>query len=263
MLRLIVPSIASALVIVLAFYLGAWQNRRGDEKLLLKTQIEAAQQLPPISAVQVNALTHEKRRVSLSGTWLHEQTIFIDNRTHKGKAGFHVLTPLKIRTGTVLVLRGWIERDIADRNRIPVLPNPTELFQITGLTQSDLLQSYSLGRVVTPGKTDRIWQTASRAAFSDWSGIVLNDYVLRQTEQGRNWQGQEVPDGLVRDWAAFNVDVDKHRGYALQWYSLAALSALLWVWFVVIKRFLRKSGDENSTDIEAPVEQDRMKNVDK
>jgi surfeit locus 1 family protein len=242
MLRLIVPSIAAALVFALALYLGAWQTRRGDEKLALKAQIEAAQQLPPIAAIQVNSLTHERRRVLLSGTWLHDQTIFVDNRTHKGKAGFHVLTPLKIRSGTVVVLRGWIERDVADRNRVPALAQSTELLQVTGLTQGDLLQSYSLGPVAKPGKTDRIWQTASRAAINEWSGVALNDYVLRQTEPGRNTLGQEVPDGLVRDWAAFNVDVDKHRGYALQWYSLAALSALLWVWFVVIKRFLRKTG---------------------
>jgi cytochrome oxidase assembly protein ShyY1 len=40
------------------------------------------------------------------------------------------------------------------------------------------------------------------------------------------------------------VDVDKHRGYALQWYSLAALSAALWLWFVVLKRIFSKNGSK-------------------
>jgi surfeit locus 1 family protein len=28
-------------------------------------------------------------------------------------------------------------------------------------------------------------------------------------------------------------DVAKHRGYAFQWYALAAVAAALWIWFVV------------------------------
>jgi cytochrome oxidase assembly protein ShyY1 len=34
---------------------------------------------------------------------------------------------------------------------------------------------------------------------------------------------------LVREWPAPGTGVDKHRGYAFQWYALAAMAALFFV----------------------------------
>jgi len=35
------------------------------------------------------------------------------------------------------------------------------------------------------------------------------------------------PDGLARDWPAAESGAEKNEAYALQWYSLAALSLIL------------------------------------
>jgi surfeit locus 1 family protein len=42
-------------------------------------------------------------------------------------------------------------------------------------------------------------------------------------------------DGLVRDWPAPAADVHKHYGYAFQWFSLSALTLILYVWFQVLR----------------------------
>ena len=34
---------------------------------------------------------------------------------------------------------------------------------------------------------------------------------------------------LVRNWPAPDTGIDKHRGYAVQWYALAAMAALFFV----------------------------------
>jgi surfeit locus 1 family protein len=241
MLRLSIPTIVAIVAAWSALSLGNWQTRRGDEKAELKVQIEQGKALPAISISEVSAVTHDKRRVKLTGVLLSDKTIFIDNRTHKGKAGFHVLTPLKIGEAVVLINRGWIARDVADRTKLPQLNVIDQTVSIVGLSQAELVQSYELARADKPKQDDRLWQSASIAEFAQWSSLTLKPFVVRQTEAPVNITGVEISDGLVRDWAALNTDVDKHRGYAVQWYSLSALSVVLWVWFVLVKRLIKKS----------------------
>jgi surfeit locus 1 family protein len=241
MLRLVIPTVAALAVALSALMLGNWQTRRGDEKEQLKAQIEAAKALPPIAANEVSASTHDKRRVLLTGVLLEDKTIYIDNRTHKGQAGFHVVTPLKIDGSIVLVLRGWIVRDVADRAKLPQRKTTLEPVSLVGLSQADLIKSYELGKAAKPGVEDKLWQSATIDEVAKWSGLSLSPFVVRQTEALKTTSGVVIADGLVRDWAVFNTDVDKHRGYAVQWYSLSGLSVALWVWFVVIRRLLKKN----------------------
>jgi surfeit locus 1 family protein len=241
MLRLVVPTIAALAVALSALTLGNWQTRRGDEKELLKAQIEQAKALVPIGANEVSTATHDKRRVELTGVLLEDKTIYIDNRTHKGQAGFHVVTPLKIEGSIVLVVRGWIVRNITDRTRLPERKTMAEPVSLVGLSQADLIKSYELGKSAKPSPQDKLWQSASIDEVAQWSGLPLAPFVVRQTETLKSVAGVMIDDGLIRDWAAFNTDVDKHRGYAVQWYSLSGLSVALWVWFVLIRRLL-KSG---------------------
>ncbi|MCY7369684.1 MAG: hypothetical protein LH479_02135, partial [Polaromonas sp.] len=37
----------------------------------------------------------------------------------------------------------------------------------------------------------------------------------------------------LRDWPAPNVGVEKHYGYAFQWFGLCALTVVLYGWFQV------------------------------
>jgi surfeit locus 1 family protein len=49
-------------------------------------------------------------------------------------------------------------------------------------------------------------------------------------------QTDTLRDGLQRDWQRPAAGVDKHYGYAFQWFGLSALIALLYVWFQLVKR---------------------------
>lgn len=240
MLRLVIPTVAALAVTLSALTLGNWQTRRGDDKERLKVQIEQAKALPPIGVTEVSAATHDKRRVRLTGVLLEDKTIYIDNRTHKGQAGFHVVTPLKIENSTVLVLRGWIVRDVADRTKLPQRKAIVEPVSLVGLSQADFIKSYELGKAAKPGAEDKLWQSATIDDVAKWSGLSLGPFIVRQTEELKSAAGVPMADGLVRDWVAFNTDVDKHRGYAVQWYSLSGLSVALWVWFVVVRRLIKK-----------------------
>ena len=229
-LKSIVPTIAAIAVIALAMQLGQWQSRRALEKLQLKASLAQAEALGPLEATQITPADFEKRKVQIQGAWLSEKTIFLDNRTHNSVAGFHVITPFKIEQSdnTILVLRGWVARSVQDRQTIPIIREPLGTVVVGAIAQADLIKSYELGKAFLPQKNERIWQSVTRESFQAWSGLALMPFVLRQTTAN-------PADGLIRQWPSLNVDETKHQGYALQWYSLAALTLLLWLWFVPIR----------------------------
>jgi surfeit locus 1 family protein len=56
-------------------------------------------------------------------------------------------------------------------------------------------------------------------------------------------QTNDASDGLVREWDRPDLGIDKHRGYALQWYSLAGLTAVL----LLALSLKRESGEAGLT----------------
>lgn len=52
-------------------------------------------------------------------------------------------------------------------------------------------------------------------------------------------QAGAASEGLLRDWPAPALGVEKHHGYAFQWFGLAGLVALLYVWFQLIAPWRR------------------------
>ena len=42
-------------------------------------------------------------------------------------------------------------------------------------------------------------------------------------------QTSAAPDGLVRDWPRPSTGIERHQGYAFQWFSLAALACVFFV----------------------------------
>ena len=52
-------------------------------------------------------------------------------------------------------------------------------------------------------------------------------------------------DGLARDWNQPGVSVDRHYGYAFQWFALA-LAALVF-WGVMLRRHLKDSDVHDHT----------------
>lgn len=226
----LIPSLAALAVVILTVSLGNWQMRRGDQKMAAQQQRERALASEPVSVgpQTQDAAALDGRRVAIEGRYEPERTIFIDNRSRRGLAGVHVVTPLRLTDDDrrVLVLRGWAARDLADRNRLPEVQTPNGTVRVEGIALSELPQALQLGEEPVPGPGDRAWLFFSIPKFQRWAGVPVHGVIVRQTN--------ELSDGLARDWAQPGTDVAKHRGYAVQWYALAATTAALWVWFVVL-----------------------------
>ena len=227
-------SVATLLGMTLTASLGRWQLQRATEKETLQARIEARAQLPVLDALslqgedKVQALLY--RKVEARGRWLGEHTVFLDNRPMNGRAGFYVLTPLQLEgsVSAVLVQRGWVPRDFADRALVPRIQTPDGPVQLRGHIAPAPSKLYDLGG------SDRgaIRQNLDVAQFRAETGLALASVSIQQSG--------EASDGLLRDWPKVNTGVEKHYGYAFQWFGLSALIAVLYVWFQLAPRFKRR-----------------------
>ncbi len=240
------PTLAALVVVVLTVSLGNWQLRRADEKRALQAQRDAAERDAPVdlSASGNDADALDGRRVRVRGRFVSEFEVFIDNRTHRGVAGFHVLSPLRLAGSDshVLVLRGWVASDPRERWRVPRVPTPEGEVQVEGIAQRELAHTLELGRTPEPGPDDRIWLNVDLDRYRRWSGLAVRQPIVRELAPPQTSAG-DFDDGLVRDWPQPGGDVEKHVAYAFQWYSMAALAAGLWIWFVALARWRRRSRD--------------------
>lgn len=231
-----VATAAAGTLLVAAFILlGNWQWGRAQEKEALHLRIEAQRREPAVAigTDPVDPDFMDWRPVTARGSWLAERTILLDNRMHRGKPGFHVVTPLRLDGGMhVLVYRGWIAAPRL-RSEVPRFPTPAGTVEVAGVARAMRGRFVELSAATREGS---IWENLTIERFRDWAGIELQPVAIRQTGPAE--------DGLARDWPPPDVNATKHRFIALQWYAFAVMLPLA----VLILRFRRrKTGTEHET----------------
>ena len=103
---------------------------------------------------------------------------------------------------------------------VPDVPVPQGRQRIEGSVRSHATRVMQLGEAsaVKPGA---ILQNVDPGGFAAASGLHVHAFIIEQLN--------DTHDGLVRDWPAPSAGVDKHRGYAFQWYALAAVAFLFYL----------------------------------
>ena len=224
---------AALLTVAATFSLGRWQLSRAVQKLATQASIDAMAALP---ALQNQALLGSPdlskllyRAVRLRGQWVGKSTIFLDNRALNDKAGMIMVTPLKLEASdaVLLVQRGWVARDFFDRTKLPKVQTPEGSVEIEGRMAPLPGKIYDFGGA----QNGRIRQNIDLASMSAELGAALLPVSVQQSGAGG--------DSLVRDWPIALSGVDRNYGYAFQWFALSALIAFLYVWFQIVRRFIR------------------------
>jgi len=215
-----VPTLAAAAFVALTIALGNWQTRRAEEKLAAGRMLDEAARGPVLQVppVRVDAAGFERRRVAALGSFVARDTFFLDNKVMHGAVGYHVVTPLKLASGGmhVLVNRGWIAAGV--RPKLPDVPTPEGVQAIEGAAVVPGTRFLELAPEADSGS---LRQNLVLPREEKRLGLSLQPFVIEQTSDAR--------DGLVRAWERPDTGVERHRGYALQWYSFAALAAVLYV----------------------------------
>lgn len=232
----LIPFVATVILVVLGIALAQWQTRRGDQKQLIESKLLQREAEPVLafgaSAADLDQL--EYRRLALRGEFIGSWPVYLDNRPLNGVAGFYVLMPFKLAGADsyVLVARGWLPRDPSDRSKLPPYPTPAGTIEIEGLVRRDFGHVMQLGDA-GPLQPKAIVQNLAIGDFAAASKFKLQPFVLEQTS--------DAVDHMQRTWPRPSLGIEKHRGYAFQWYALAVMAFI----FFVVTGFRRGSENTN------------------
>lgn len=221
-----IPFIATLVLVLLGIALGNWQTRRAAEKSALQARLEQGMAASPLvldgGAIDPAQLAFHS--VIVTGEFVPNWPVFLDNRPQNGRTGFILLMPFKIAGSNkaVLVARGWLPRNTAEHDRLPPFTTPAGQVRIEGRAVSRLARVMQLG-TPAPLQPKALVQNLEPAELARASGLDLLPLVVEQT--GPSVAGE----GLLRNWPAPSLDIDRHKGYALQWYALAAMAFLFFV----------------------------------
>jgi surfeit locus 1 family protein len=222
----LVPTLAAVAAVATCLAAGNWQQDRMHAKEALRRQYDAAATAAPLALASLPAATDwpslRYRPVVASGEYLANRQIFIDNKVAAGRAGFHVVTPLSLADGrVVLVNRGWIAQR-SSRALLPDAPPPLGAATVQGRIAIPAAGYLELKPESTSGS---IRQNLDPARFAVATGLAVLPAVIEATA------APGPDDGLLRDWPAPDFGIATHRIYMVQWYAFALLAAVLWFWF--------------------------------
>jgi surfeit locus 1 family protein len=222
----LLPTLAALVAVVVCIAAGNWQQRRMHAKEELRAQYDAARAEPAIALATLprnpDWPSLRYRAVTATGEYLGDKQLLIDNKVMAGRAGFHVVTPLALKDGRVLLVdRGWIGQQ-ASRSVLPKAPPPAGEVTVKGRVSIPSAAYLELKPDVTSGP---VRQNLDPARFAAETGLDVLPAIVEATEA-------PVPDdGLVRAWPAPDFGIDTHRIYMMQWYAFGLVAALLWLWF--------------------------------
>lgn len=258
--RFWVITLAAVLTLAATVSLGRWQLSRAAQKEALQASIDAQKLKPPLTQAEFLAMDRAAdalhRPVRLRGLWLTPQTVYLDNRQMHGTPGFYVLTPFALEgtEQTVMVQRGWVQRNFVDRTQLGAVETPAGIVEVTGLIEAPPSHLLELGTSATAPAAGASAPAAAASAplaptpaVEGYSPIRQNldlEAFRAETKQPLRTdvslqQTGAASEGLQRDWPAPALGLERHYGYAFQWFGLSALVVILYAWFQFITPFLR------------------------
>jgi surfeit locus 1 family protein len=236
------PTVAVLLMLALLLSAGFWQLRRAEEKRAVAVE-QAYRAGKPALALEPGVLASASlerwrhRLASAHGHYRSDMQYLLDNRTYNRAAGYHVLTLLRLQDSDthLLVNRGWVPVG-PDRGQLPDVTVDGHAMVLEGMIVAPPASGLELG---PPGYDDAGWprvvQRVDLSRIQEQLGKPLLPFVLRLAPTSDF--------GFARDWQVrAGLSPDRHLGYAVQWFALAAALVALSLW-VAVKRIPEERHD--------------------
>ena len=228
-LRFILPSILITATFAFLVSLGFWQLERADEKRGIEASIKQANTgSVELIKKEEGLQSKEYYEVRLQGKYLSDKQFIYDNQIVDQVSGYYVLTPyaLEGQSKAILINRGFIpwngRRDkLADivigqeTREIKVqISKPIKRMELkpseVGIQFPALIQSIDLQDMADRAKID----------FSSVIGLL----------------DASASNGFIRKWEPYTGSIEKHIGYAIQWFLMALVLAIIGIRIAIKQR---------------------------
>lgn len=214
--------LAFAATFILLLALGFWQIQRGESRAEIIAERTAAGKNSPVALASLRADAALHQRVMVTGRYLRDKQLLLDNQVWQGEPGYQVWTPLRTAEGQlVMVARGWVALG-GDRAHPPNPAAPAGVQKIVGVLRHWPEPGIRLGKEVCPqGAWPRTAvypefpQVACNYEASVFDGLLLLD--------------PDAEGGLPRDWKNLGMSPLRNYGYALQWFAMAAALCAIFI----------------------------------
>lgn len=219
--------------------LGFWQY----DKAALKQKIQAnfeqtnANQSPNLKDYLLNSEQLEFKKVEVDGEYDKQYQILIDNKVENSLAGYHVITPLKIKDSDtyVLVNRGWIQGGKA-RDDIPVFDTPVGALKIKGMAWLPTSKIFTLedkaavdsAQASTNAEWQLVWQNLDMQKYVKTTPIKILPIIVKL-------DNDSAAGGFVRNWKMSADRIVTHMGYAYQWFGFAFAALAIYLYLGIKK----------------------------
>lgn len=223
-----------AVLVPLFVSLGQWQWHKAAVKEARQALLDARAAEAPVqlAATPVDAETMRFRRVVVRGTFETSKQILIDNRIHHEQAGYHVVTPLRIEGSEgsegnelrVLVNRGWVAAG-PSRAVLPEIATPQGPVELLATAVVPGTRFFTLGAAPAGNEWQVVWQNLDLARYRTQVDFPLQPIVLELDPAS--------PAGFAREWPRPDERIERHIGYAWQWFGFAAATVLIWLFYLI------------------------------
>jgi surfeit locus 1 family protein len=215
------PTLMTVPAVLGALALGTWQVQRLNWKNEVIAERQARRDAPPLASLPAtfDPAQHEFRKVRVTGRFLHEKEIYLAARSHRGNAGYHVITPLAVFPGHVLVNRGWIPLDRK-------APESRKAGNVEGeVTVEGYLRAETGPGWFTPKNEPEknFWFFVDVAAMAKAHGIGKVERFYIEAGPAENPGGFPIG-GITR----FELPND-HLQYAITWYAMALIGIVIYL----------------------------------
>jgi surfeit locus 1 family protein len=207
--------------------LGLWQLERAVLKESIESKFEQRLSEPYLTVLPDDDLKDiEYRKLLVQGSFDNARNFLVDNQLHRGRAGYHVLTPLRLKDSdkVLLVNRGWAPWGESRDAPAPIL-EPASNESIAGIAYFPSEPALEMGGV-------KLSEFGSQIPYQLIPYIDVD--VLQEPFEGRLlpwvlWLSPQQQDYYVRDWKPVWMRPEKSRAYATQWFAFALVALVLFI----------------------------------
>ena len=227
--RFFIPASLIFATLVLLISLGFWQLDRADEKRAIEGQIDSANS-GDVKLIDSAEFLKDKEyyHVRLQGSYVGDKQFIYDNQIVDQISGYYVLTPLVLKgdSKAVLINRGFIPWN-GRRDKLADIDIGEELTEVK-VQISKPVKRMELEASELTGDFPVLIQALDLDEMSTIASLDFASVV--------GLLSPETENGFVRQWEPYTGSIERHIGYAIQWFLMAFVLAFIGIRLAIKQR---------------------------